>query len=103
MFLTIWFGSGVVAAIFNYGIFLAYFQRAWPSIADEGYRDDCGMAACTSLLVFCTWPAVFVSVALSGFCKHGLMYRRPAPQVRKPAFSNKYALPYGKQESEWND
>lgn len=92
-FIISWFALGAVAAVLNYGILLAYFQRTWPTLAVDSYREDCGMSALTSTLVFFSWPVVLVAVAMTGFCKHGLMYSRPKPELR-----DKYAIPYGNKK-----
>lgn len=64
----------VVCGVLAYGINVAYFQRKFPSIAAEKYREDCAMA----VLIAAAGPiALWISYFLSGFAEHGLMYRRP--------------------------
>ena len=64
-----WLGS----AALSYGIMFAYFQRKWPTLADEDYRSDMGGTAGFSLL---GGPiALLVSIFFSGFCQYGLKWR----------------------------
>jgi len=69
LFMVIW----TICGVLTYGITLAYFQRNYPEIAKEDYREDVGF----SVLFGIVGPiGLFVSLWGSGFAKHGLMYRR---------------------------
>lgn len=40
----------IICGVISYGINFAYYQRKWPSIAQEGYREDMIFCAGISLL-----------------------------------------------------
>lgn len=62
----------ILCGIPTYGISLGYFQREFPTIAEKGYRGNCGFA----LLIAIFGPiGLIVSFLSSGFAKHGLMWR----------------------------
>ena len=59
----------LLCSFLAYGIMFAYFQREFPTLAEEGYRHDMG----TSLLIARVFGplALLVYFCLSGFCEHG--------------------------------
>lgn len=73
---SIWVVIALGAAYLNYGILFAYFQRNWPTIAEQGYRQDAGTALLVSFCTLIAPPMVLVSYCMSGFCQHGLMWSR---------------------------
>jgi hypothetical protein len=69
-----------ICSVISYGITLAYFQRNWPSHADEGYWQDVGFALFFSLF---GPAALIVALFKSGLAMHGLQYRRNKPQKKE--------------------
>lgn len=66
--LAIWLSSGAL----TYAITLAYFQREFPLLAKEEYREDLGFAVLGGLI----GPATIIpALCMSGFAKHGLKWR----------------------------
>ena len=69
----LWFLCGFIQA----GISIADFQRSFPNIAVETYRNDVGLAIMLGLL----GPVgLCISFLTSGFCKHGWSLRRYVPK-----------------------
>ena len=71
---AIWAGCGILA----YGLMFAYFQRAYPTLAEDGYREDRNFS---TILGF-GGPLSLISAALflrfisrRGGFKHGLKFR----------------------------
>ena len=65
-----WIICGVIGA----GIYIAYFQREYPSIAKEARKEDMRFGFFWGLL----GPVgIIEAFFLSGFCKHGWMLRPP--------------------------
>jgi len=62
----------ICAALFA-GIFFAYFQAKFPSIAEEGRREDLGCAWGMGLLFGPV--ALIVGIFMSGFMEHGVRWR----------------------------
>lgn len=65
-------GLWILCGVLEYGVSLAYYQKQWPSIADNNYQNDRRSAF---------WGAIFGPLALisswvRGDFKHGVMYRR---------------------------
>ena len=66
-----WIICGVIGA----GIWVAYFQREYPSLASGDYRADLIIALGVGLL---GGPLdIVVGLLMSGFCKHGWTLRPP--------------------------
>lgn len=61
----------IVCGVLTYGITFAYFQKKYPIIARESYREDMGIAVFYGLL----GPiGLFVILVSSGFAKYGLKF-----------------------------
>lgn len=61
----------IVSSVISYGATFAYFQRKFPSIAEEFYREDMGFAIAMALLPF----SIVLSFVMSGFYKHGFKFK----------------------------
>lgn len=66
LFIVIWILCGVL----SYGISLAYFQRQYPSLAKECYREDVR----DSLVMSSIGPFGLLSTLLVFGTKHGVMF-----------------------------
>lgn len=69
-------------AFFSYGMTLAYHQKKWPSIASESWREDVGFSLMVCFLSLVPIYGIIVTSVMffmTGFAKHGLMYKKPNP------------------------
>ncbi len=63
----------LLCSFLSYGILFAYVQREFRVIAKETYREDMSIAMVLSLIA---GPmALIMSLAATGFAKHGLKFR----------------------------
>jgi len=65
----------IICAILHYGLWLAYFQRRWPALAEEDFSVDAHTGGRGSLL----GPlALFIFILTpSSYPLNGFMYRNP--------------------------
>ena len=68
--LLMWCACAVLAA----GIWVAYFQRCWPSLAQENYRKDLTQALVRGFA--CGPITLMVVFIMSDFAKYGWTLRR---------------------------
>lgn len=64
IWLVLWLACGFYAS----GVYYAYFQRQWPTIADEERPEDTGGAV---IFVLLGPIGALISTFMSGFLKHG--------------------------------
>lgn len=77
IWIILYFMVGLICAIFNYGIILAYFQRKYPFRAAEEYSVDKRTALFTAFVTLLFFPvAILVYFDLSSRAKYGLMFKR---------------------------
>ena len=77
----IWLISGVIGS----GFMVAHFQRTYPSIAAETYRQDLGLA----LLLAIAGPIFgIVAFGISGFGESGWQLWRKSNALREPHAEN---------------
>lgn len=63
----------IACSVLTYGMYLAHLQKAYPTIAEKNYRQDCGTAFFTAVWgPFGLW-VIFLS---TGFAQHGFQYSR---------------------------
>lgn len=72
VFIVFWFVCGAL----SYGFCLAHFQKKFPSLAKDHYREDVEFALYDLLL----GPIALISGIFSGQTHYGLMYRNPHKQ-----------------------
>lgn len=66
---TLW----LVCGVFTAGITVGYFQARYSRFAQEGYREDLAFGCLLGLL----GPlGLFMVFFFSGFCEHGLQWKR---------------------------
>ena len=65
----------LACAFVSTGITVAFFQRSFPQISKESYREDLGNAIFFALVFGPVW--LFISLCLSGFCQYGWTLRPP--------------------------
>jgi len=63
----------ILCGVLDYGIMLAYFQREFPVIAEFMFEED----RRDSISFFALGPISLADDLLSGYGKHGLMFRNP--------------------------
>lgn len=61
-----WLGCGVISA----GYTFAYFQRKYPRLAEDGFKDDRSIA----LLDIGFGPIALFNNISGGYCKYGWLY-----------------------------
>ena len=73
MYLAIYLIFHLVCGFVSVGFFLAYAQGEFPTIAEEHYRDDLGMAI---LMSFLGPISLLISIFGTGLCKYGWRLKR---------------------------
>lgn len=72
-YLACYLAFHLLCGVLSYGIFLGYFQREFPTIAEETLREDIG----TGILLALPFGPIglIIGFLMSGFCKHGLKFK----------------------------
>lgn len=75
MILSIYIAVCLVLGVLSYGVTFAFFQREWPSLAEEHYASDLGFAVCIGILAFAIPPVILVALIGSVSFKHGVKFK----------------------------
>lgn len=79
IYLIAYFTLGAIAAVFSYGMTVAYFWHEFPILQEEKGRfsELQGRGVFFAILVFIAPLAIIVSFLIYDKAKHGLMFKQP--------------------------